>query len=191
MTVGSPLEPILARQPGGLRVVTAVATILLAVVALIIYLGRGGEASVRTTTAHISVAPMEAFHPPIRTLVSSGDTIESVSRRLAGDDWVEWRDALVGEIDPKKLFPGTEFRGVCSPAGHLERLEVVFDRRTEVHLMAVAEGIEVERVERPIESEVVRFEGIVESSLFGAMETAGGGPELAVRMAEMESNLPK
>jgi murein DD-endopeptidase MepM/ murein hydrolase activator NlpD len=74
---------------------------------------------------------------------------------------------------------------VCSPAGRLERLEVVFDRRTEVHLMAAAEGIEVERVERPIESEVVRFEGFVESSLFGAMDTAGAGPELAVRMAQI------
>jgi len=183
--VVGPLEPGLARQPGMLRVTTAVAAVFLAAIALIIYLGRGGETIVAAATTHISVEPMEAFHPPIRTFVSSGDTIESVSRRLAGDDWIEWRDALVGEIDPKKLFPGTEFRGVCSPAGSLERLEVVFDRRTEVHLMAASAGIEVERVERPIESEVVRFEGIVESSLFGAMETAGAGPELAVRMAQI------
>ncbi len=185
MTVVGPVESEWARQPGGLRVVTAVATILIAAVALIIYLGRGGEASVTARTEPISVQPMEAFHPPIRTLVSSGDTIESVSRRLAGDDWVEWRDALVGEIDPKKLFPGTEFRGVCTPAGHLERLEVIFDRRTEVHFMAGAEGSQAEKIERPIESEVVRFEGVVESSLFGAMDTAGAGPELAVRMAQI------
>jgi murein DD-endopeptidase MepM/ murein hydrolase activator NlpD len=185
LTVAGPVQRGLVSRPGGYRVVTAVATLLLAVVALMIYVGRGGEGSVAATTAPISVAPMEAFHPPIRTLVSSGDTIESVSRRLAGDDWVEWRDALVSEIDPKKLFPGTEFRGVCSPSGHLERLEVVFDRRTEVHLTAAAEGIEVERVERPIESQVVRFEGLVESSLFGAMDAAGAGPDLAVRMAQI------
>jgi murein DD-endopeptidase MepM/ murein hydrolase activator NlpD len=179
------MESEWTRRPGGIRVITVVAAGLLAAVALIIYLGSGGEASVTARAEPISVQPMEAFHPPIRTLVSSGDTIESVSRRLAGDDWVEWRDALVAEIDPKKLFPGTEFRGVCSPTGDLERLEVIFDRRTEVHLLAVAEGIQVEKVERPLESEVVRFEGVVESSLFGAMDTAGAGPELAVRMAQI------
>lgn len=183
--MAGPVDRGLVSQPGGFRVVTVVATVLLAAVALLIYVGRGGEESVAASTAPISVAPMQAFHPPIRTLVSSGDTIESVSRRLAGDDWVEWRDALVAEIDPKKLFPGTEFRGVCSPSGHLESLEVVFDRRNEVHLVAAGDGIAVERVERPIESEVVRFEGFVESSLFGAMDAAGAGPELAVRMAQI------
>lgn len=183
--MAGPVDRGLVSQPGGFRVVTVVAMVLLAAVALLIYVGRGGEESVAASTAPISVAPMQAFHPPIRTLVSSGDTIESVSRRLAGDDWVEWRDALVAEIDPKKLFPGTEFRGVCSPSGHLESLEVVFDRRTEVHLVAAGDGIAVERVERAIESEVVRFEGFVESSLFGAMDAAGAGPELAVRMAQI------
>ena len=32
---------------------------------------------------------------------------------------------------------------------------------------------------------MVRIEGTIESSLFGAMQTAGGGPELAVRMAQI------
>jgi murein DD-endopeptidase MepM/ murein hydrolase activator NlpD len=62
---------------------------------------------------------------------------------------------------------------------------VVFDRRNEVHLTASPEGISIERIERPIASEVLRLEGAAESSLFGAMDGAGGDPELAVRIAQI------
>jgi hypothetical protein len=133
----------------------------------------------------LRVEPLEAYHPPVRTTVASGDTIESVCRRLAGSDWVAWRDVLVDEIDPKRLFPGTEFHGTLTPSGTLERLEVVLDRRSEVHLDAGTDGISVARIERPIESEVMRLEGVVESSLFEAMDGAGGDPELAVRIAQI------
>jgi murein DD-endopeptidase MepM/ murein hydrolase activator NlpD len=145
----------------------------------------GGESSSAATLETVLVEELIAYHPPVRTYVASGDTIESVCRRLAGDDWMMWRDALVDEIDPKRLFPGTEFRGTCAPSGDLERLEVVFDRRREVHFFAGSAGITAESVERALESEVVRLVGVVESSLFGAVDEAGGGPELAVRMAEI------
>ena len=147
--------------------------------------GCARETTAATARERLAVEPLTAYHPPVRTFVVSGDTIESVCRRLAGDDWLAWRDVLVSEIDPKRLFPGTEFRGRCTPLGKLERLEVVFDRRNEVHLAIAPEGISVEKIERPITSEVLRLEGMVESSLFGAMDAAGGGPELAVRMAQI------
>ena len=147
--------------------------------------GCGVQPTGATTLELVTVEPLEAFHPPVRTTVASGDTIESVCRRLAGGKWVAWRDALVDEIDPKRLFPGTEFRGTLTPSGALERLEVILDRRSEVHLAEGPDGISVSRIERPIVSEVVRLEGVVESSLFGAMEGAGGNPELAVRVAEI------
>ncbi|MCW8985204.1 MAG: peptidoglycan DD-metalloendopeptidase family protein [Thermoanaerobaculales bacterium] len=138
-----------------------------------------------TTLDPLRVEKLTEYHPPFRTFVASGDTIESICRRLAGDDWVAWRDALVNEIDPRRLFPGTEFRGIRTPSGTLEHLEVVFDRRNEVHLTVCQEGISVARVERPITSEVLRLVGVVESSLFGAMDGAGGDPELAVRVAQI------
>ena len=147
--------------------------------------GCGGGTSDAGATEAVVVHPMAQFHPPVRTFVFSGDTIESMSRRLARRDWVVWRDVLVEEIDPKRLLPGTEFRGVLSPGGRLETLQVIFDRRNEVHLIAGPDGIIAERIERPLISEVVRLEGVVESSLFGAMEAAGGGAELAVRMAQI------
>ena len=147
--------------------------------------GCGVRPTAATTLESLTVEPLEAYHPPVRTTVVSGDTIESVCRRLAGSDWVVWRDVLVDEIDPKRLFPGTEFRGTLTPSGTLERLEVILDRRSEVHLAVGAGGISVDRIERPIVSEVVRLEGVVESSLFGAMDGAGGDPELAVRIAEI------
>jgi murein DD-endopeptidase MepM/ murein hydrolase activator NlpD len=145
----------------------------------------GGKPTSATVLEPVTVEPLTAYHPPVQTFVASGDTIESVCRRLAGDDWIVWRDVLVDEIDPKRLFPGTEFRGTRTPSGKLEHLEVVFDRRNEVHLSAENGGIAVARVERPISSEVVRLEGVVESSLFGAMDGAGGDPELAVRVAQV------
>ena len=145
----------------------------------------GGKPTAATTLEPLKVEPLTAYHPPVRTFVAFGDTIERVCRRLAGDSWVAWRDVLVNEIDPRRLFPGTEFRGTLTPSGNLEYLEVVFDRRNEVHLTAGHDGISVARVERPITSEVLRLEGAVESSLFGAMDGAGGDPELAVRIAQI------
>jgi murein DD-endopeptidase MepM/ murein hydrolase activator NlpD len=145
----------------------------------------GGQPTAAKTLEPLSVEKLTAYHPPVRKFVASGDTIESICRILAGDDWVEWRDALVDEIDPKRLFPGTEFRGTRTPTGTLEHLEVVFDRRNEVHLTVETGGISVIRVERPITSEVLRLVGVVESSLFGAMDGAGGDPELAVRIAQI------
>ena len=157
---------------------------LIALVVAVITL-TGGKPTAATTLEPLTVEPLTAYHPPVRTFVASGDTIESISRRLAGDSWVAWRDVLVSEIDPKRLFPGTEFRGTLTPSGTLEYLEVIFDRRNEVHLTTDVGGITVARVERPIASEVLRLEGVVDSSLFGAMDGAGGDPELAVRIAQI------
>ena len=184
MTVRGPVGIRSGECPGrGLGVATRTAICLTTLVAMGV--GCGGGTSGAATTQPIIVHPLAQFHRPVRTFVFSGDTIESVSRRLGGAEWVAWRDVLVEEIDPKKLLPGTEFRGVLSPGGRLETLAVMFDRRNELHLVATAEGIFSERVERPLTSEVVRLEGVVESSLFGAVDAAGGGAELAVRMAQI------
>jgi murein DD-endopeptidase MepM/ murein hydrolase activator NlpD len=145
----------------------------------------GVSSANRVETEPIYVEAMNPFHPPVSTEVGSGDTIESVSRRLAGDDWRRWRDALVTELDPRRLLPGTRFEGRCTPAGELEQLTVLLDRRSELHLVREGEDIQVEMTERPVTSEVVRIEGEVTSSLFGAIEDAGARPELAVEMAQV------
>ena len=172
------------RRPGR-RFRIAVALTVGFAATVVLAAGCGGGTSGAAATHEIVVRPQTQFHPPVRTFVASGDTIESLSRRLAHRDWVVWRDVLVEAIDAKRLLPGTEFRGVLSPDGRLESLEVVFDRRNEVYFSKGPDGIIAERVERPLESEVVRLEGVVESSLFGAVEAVGGGPELAVRMAQI------
>lgn len=133
----------------------------------------------------IVVMPIQAHHPPIRTIVATGDTLESVSRRLAGDDWVVWRDALSAEIDSRRLLPGTRFDGRLSPSGDLEELRVTLDQRSEIVLEATVDGIASSRIDREVTSEVVRLEGVVESSLFQAVGDAGGRPALAVEMAEI------
>ena len=169
----------------GRRVGIALRMVVCLTMTVVMGVGCGGGASDAAATEPIIVHPLAQFHRPVRTFVFSGDTIESMSRRLAGEDWMAWRDVLVEEIDAKRLLPGTEFRGVLSPGGRLETLQIIIDRRNELHLAATTEGIFSERVERPLASEVVRLEGIVESSLFGAVEAAGGGAELAVRMAQI------
>jgi murein DD-endopeptidase MepM/ murein hydrolase activator NlpD len=179
--VEAPLKSILHRR---CTLITSL-VFALSTALLLSATGCSGENSTAEIIDPVTVAQLNAFHPPVRTVVVSGDTIESVCQRLAGEDWTEWRDAVVSEMDPRRLFPGTEFRGICSPSGALERLEIMIDPRIELHFASGPDGIAVTRVERPIESEVVRLEGVIESSLFGAVEQAGGGPELAVRMAQV------
>jgi len=144
-----------------------------------------GESTSVASTEPVVVSPIEAFRPPVLTSVAPGDTIESISRRLAGDDWVIWRDALITEIDSRRLQPGTLFDGVRSPVGTLETLRVVLDRRSELHFDRTPGGIQSERIEREVISEVVRLEGVVESSLFQAVDAAGGRPALAVGIADI------
>jgi murein DD-endopeptidase MepM/ murein hydrolase activator NlpD len=144
-----------------------------------------GNGDARADVPPVEVAPLTEHRPPVATTVAAGDTLETVSRRIAGRDWVAWRDALAAEIDPRKLRPGTVFEGVQSPNGVLEELRVVLDMRSELIFQANSETIECSHVEREVTSEVVRLEGVVDSSLFGAVERAGGRPALAVEMADI------
>jgi murein DD-endopeptidase MepM/ murein hydrolase activator NlpD len=154
--------------------------------AAVVFPSCGGErARSAEVIDQIEVMPIERYRPPVQTEVASGDTLESVSRRLAGARWVAWRDALSAEIDSRRLRPGTLFDGVRSPIGELEELRVVLDMRTELHFEATADGISSSRIEREVVSEVVRLEGVVESSLFQAVGDAGGRPALAVEIAEI------
>jgi murein DD-endopeptidase MepM/ murein hydrolase activator NlpD len=133
----------------------------------------------------IAVERIGPFHPPVRTEVWPGDTIESVCRRLAGEDWPRWRDALVHELDPRRLRPGTAFEGTCTPSGELEELRVLLDRRSELKLGLEGSTIRAQKVERQVSSEVRRLAGEVASTLWDAVEESGGRPELAVRLAEI------
>jgi murein DD-endopeptidase MepM/ murein hydrolase activator NlpD len=164
---------------------SVMATLVVAIAAAACGAGVGSEAGVGPAPAEVIVQPVGAYHPPVRTVVASGDTLETVSRRIAGRDWVEWRDALASEIDPKRLQPGTVFEGVQGPGGKLTQLTVVLDLRSELLFDARSGEIDCGRIDREVTSEVLRLEGVVESSLFGAVEEAGGRPALAVGLAEI------
>jgi len=144
----------------------------------------GGEAY-STEVPKVEVEALQRFAPPCFTEASPGDTFESIARRLAGDDWVRWRDALVAELDPRRLRPGTEFFGRRTPSGVLGELRVVLDMRSELQFRLENGDVLSHREDRPVESEVVRVVGEITSSLFGAVEVAGGHPDLAVRLAEI------
>jgi murein DD-endopeptidase MepM/ murein hydrolase activator NlpD len=145
--------------------------------------GPGPEAN--EPSEPVVVAPIEAYLAPIQVTVFPGDTIESVSRRLAGNDWVAWRDALSAEINSQNLRPGTLFDGIQSPGGALVELRVILDQRSELLFETTSGGITTSRLDREVKSEVVRLEGVVETSLFQAVSAAGGRPALAVAIAEV------
>jgi murein DD-endopeptidase MepM/ murein hydrolase activator NlpD len=173
----------MALATGWWRRRAAAATVGLLTVAGLGCVGSSDESAV--VAPRVEVLTLSEFHPPVRTEVASGDTLETVSRRLAGGEWVAWRDALSGEIDPKRLRPGTVFEGTRRPNGTLEELRVSLDMRSELIFNQRADGIGCNRIEREVVSEVVRLEGEVTSSLFGAVEAAGGRPALAVGLAEI------
>jgi murein DD-endopeptidase MepM/ murein hydrolase activator NlpD len=161
----------------------------LGLVAVGVLRGAGGSGPSPSSVAAVAppvVAPTPtAVLAPIHTRVKSGDTVESVARRLSADDWVAWRDALVRQLDPRRLVPGTSFEGLRAADGSLRSLRVALDQRTELQFDRTGDAIEVRRIERPVDSVVERLEGAVTSSLFGAVEQAGGEPELAVALASV------
>jgi murein DD-endopeptidase MepM/ murein hydrolase activator NlpD len=163
-------------------VVSAVLTVV-ALAGLSLVRSSGGNPVV--PRPRIKVDSLRPFHPPVVTTVGPGDTLESVARRLAHEDWVRWRNALSDVIDPRHLKPGTEFAGRTTPTGKLESLVANLDLRTRVQLEDAGGEITADRIERAIDSKIVRFEGVIQTSLFGAIDTIGAGPELAVRMADI------
>lgn len=167
----------------GKRLIPGMILIAAIVIGFLVVRTSGGDPT--PTFPRIEVNQLEAFRPTVATTVQAGDTLESMARRLAGKDWPRWRTALSGEIDPRTLLPGTIFSGRLSPSDHLERLVVTLDIRTEIRLEDVDGILQTTRVEQPIQSKIVRFEGVIESSLFGAINTVGASPELAVRMADI------
>jgi murein DD-endopeptidase MepM/ murein hydrolase activator NlpD len=166
--------------------ISRVVAVALSTAAALTIAGCGAdEARSLAEATPVVVVPVASYRPQIRTTVVSGDTIESISRRMAGAGWVAWRDALAAEIDPRQLRPGTVFDGVRNIDGSLEKLHVALDQRSELVLEQGRDGIHRTRIDREVISEVVRLEGVVESSLFGAVERAGGRPALAVGLAEI------
>ncbi len=139
----------------------------------------------RYPTVRVEVEPLTAYYQPRTAVIASGDTIESVCRQLAGSEWILWRDALLTKLGARDLRPGMIFDGQCNSAGTLQKLKVKLDRRAELHLDLQGPGVSVTRTEREIISRELQLEGSITSSLFGAVEEAGGKPELAVRLAEI------
>jgi murein DD-endopeptidase MepM/ murein hydrolase activator NlpD len=181
----------LVARPGrrGRLALLLAAAAALGLVAFVGLRGAGGSATPAAGAPLVAtpvVVPTPAAElAPVRTHVKSGDTVESVARRLSGDDWIAWRDALVRQLDPRRLVPGTPFEGRRTADGRLCSLRVGLDQRTELQLERTGEAIEVRRIERPVDSVVERIEGEVTSSLFAAVEHAGGEPELAVALASV------
>lgn len=163
-------------RPSGLGLVTALA----------ISAACGGGP--RTTPVHapdtpVTVRPLKLSAAITHFEVSSGDTLESVCRELAPRQWNQWCSSLASVLDPRALRPGMVVEGRRAPSGQLQSLSIRMDARSTVRAERFGETIRARRVDGTVHHEVVRLEGSIESSLFGAVDTAGGDAELAVRLA--------
>lgn len=137
------------------------------------------------TSHRIQVTKITRIHQPLIYTIQEGDTIERLCRITAGDEWPRWRDALLEELNPRSLRPGLLFEGEKTPYGQLAKLSTRIDIRTSLNWEKTGDGIRCQREEQPVETEIHRWEGIIESSLFSAVETLGAKPELAVRLASV------
>jgi murein DD-endopeptidase MepM/ murein hydrolase activator NlpD len=104
---------------------------------------------------------------------------------LTGEQAHQVVSALGGIFDFRRARPGEGFRIKLSPEGELELfdyerspLESYVVRRKDGSLVGYKRELEVER-------EVVHIEGEIRSSLYGAMESAGADPGLAVLLANV------
>ena len=133
----------------------------------------------------VTVQPLRLTGAVDRFAVSAGDTLESVCRRLDAGGWPSWCTHLASVLDPKALRPGMTVEGRYTPTGALESVALTLDLRSSVVARRADGEILVERIDRPVRHDEVRLEGMIESSLFGAVEAAGGDAELAVRLAQI------
>jgi len=145
----------------------------------------GGAPRAHRPASPVAVQPLRLVGTTSRFTVTSGDTLESVCRRLEPEEWHLWCARLAEVLDPKRLRPEMVVEGSYAPWGSLDAVTVDLDLRSSVVARRDGEGIHVERIDRPVRHEVVRLEGRVESSLFGAVEEAGGDAELAVLLADI------
>ena len=155
------------------------------ILVLLLVAGCGGPVNADSPPARVEVTPIEQAREEVHLRVADGDTLESVSRRVAGADWVAWRDGLMAVMDPRSLRPGMAVNGVKTPAGELAELTLTVDLRTRIRAWDEGGAVRSERVDRPLDRRVVRVEQRITSSLFGAVEAAGESPELAVRLAQI------
>ncbi len=173
------------------RIAWRVATFLLAPAAVgsVILLGRTflipSPVARAESLPRIEVTPLELYRPQLSTMVRLGDTLETICRRLAGSDWVAWRDALATRLDARRLQPGLLVEATASPWGRLDEMRVVLDRRVGLTLRRQAGSISCTREERPVEHQALRLEGEIRTSLFEAVDAAGADAELALRMADI------
>lgn len=143
------------------------------------------ESSAEQSRPRIKVEKIAAFRQPLVYRIKSGDTIESLCRATAGTEWPEWRDALLEELEPRKLRPGLIFEGERKTDGRLAKLDTRIDLRTSLNWERDSTGIDCTREELPVTTKIRRWEGSIESSLFAAVEKLGADPELAVRLASI------
>jgi len=156
---------------------------------LVVLAACGGPAvagRVHRPDAFVEVEPLRLSGSRATARVGPGDTLESLCRTVAGDAWHPWSSSLAEIVDPRSLRPGMVLEGYRDPAGSLQGMTLTLDRRTTVHVRREEDGtLRSWREEIPLGRDLVRLEGVVESSLFEAVERSGGDAELAVRLARI------
>jgi murein DD-endopeptidase MepM/ murein hydrolase activator NlpD len=93
--------------------------------------------------------------------------------------------AASGVFDLRQIRAGSEIEIGRSPEGALQEVRYRIDNDRMLSVRPAATGFAAQVKEIPSRTETIVVRGEITDSLFGAIDDAGEGPELALRMAEI------
>ena len=154
---------------------------------------RGLVAAVAVTALAIGavVSPTVDLPPPAlavsETVVRTGETLSGALRRtgLPSADVVGIIGVLRGEIDMRRVQPGTRLATVWSRDGQLLAVTYWPTLVEGRELRRAGDGWRARRVVAPLDTRVVRVAGVIEDSLFSAIDGLNETPALAAKLVSL------
>jgi murein DD-endopeptidase MepM/ murein hydrolase activator NlpD len=137
------------------------------------------------TTASIATAlssPIET----VEVIVRRNDTLDAIFRRLELNvaDLASLRSAPQVRKSLDRLRPGDVIK-LTHLNGEIESLTRPVNETDTLAVMRLADGFDASIITNPLETTMVALEGTVRSSLFEAVNQAGGSDQLAIDLAEV------
>jgi murein DD-endopeptidase MepM/ murein hydrolase activator NlpD len=130
--------------------------------------------------------PAAVFHTETVS-IKSGDTFSNLLLRAGVDESAT--TALIAAVqetfDVRALRAGSQLQLTRSGLGSVATIEYVIDPDRKLKLSQSGDSFEAAILEVPGSVRVMPVCGTIEGSLFESIDSAGEGPELAIRMAEI------
>jgi len=137
--------------------------------------------------APLVVAPLSPPQLVRQAVLGRGETLAQLlaSLGLRLGEVPAWLEAARRHLDLRALPVGLDVTAVVNHHGAVREVRLTPDWRSTIVLENGDGRITGRREPRPVEREMRVIQGSVESSLFGAVERAGEGDDLAVALADL------